>query len=139
MQSYLTHKRQFIVDKTATSSMQEVKSGVPQDSVLGPMLFLIFINDMPFYISEPYVEGYADDSTAHAAHDDKNVVEIKLERSATGFESWCLKHKMYVNLTKTSSVTIGTRQNLSYIHDFSILIDEHISKVDNKKMLGENI
>ena len=93
---------------------------------------------MPLYINEAYAEGYVDDSTVHAAHKDKNVVEIKLENSPTGFESWCLNYKTYVNLTKTSSMTIGTRQNLPYIHDISIIIDEHISNVDNQRLLGKN-
>ena len=120
-----------------SSSMQEVKSGVPQGSVLGPVLFFIFINDMPLFINEAYAEVYADDTAVHAAHKDQNVVKIKLQNSAIDYKSWCIQHKMFVNLTKISFMTIGTRQNLSNIHDINIIIDnEHISKVDNQKRLG---
>ena len=119
-----------------SSSMQEVKSGVPQGSVLGPVLFLIFINDMRLFINEAYVEVYADDTTVHAAHKDQNMIEIKLQNSAKDFRSWCILHKMFVNLTKTSYMTIGTRQNLSTINDINIIIDdEHISNVDNQTLL----
>ena len=137
MASYLTNRRQCIVDKTATSSLQQVISGVPQGSVLGPVLFLIFINDMPLFINEAYAEIYADDTTAHTAHKDQNVVEVKLQGSSTDFKFWCIVHKMFVNLTKTSSMSIGSRQNLSNYDELNITIDnEDISNVDNQKLLG---
>ena len=106
---------------------------------LGPRsnTFSYLINDMPLFINEAYAEVYADDTTVHAAHKDQNVVETKLQNSAIHYKSWCIQHKMFVNLTKTSFITIGTRQNLSNIHDINIIIDnEHISNVDNQKLLG---
>ena len=60
MKSYLTNRRQCIVDKTATSSFQQVKSRVQQGSVLDPVFFPIFIHDIPLYNNKAYAEIYAD-------------------------------------------------------------------------------
>ena len=92
---------------------------------------------MPLIINEAYADVYADDTTVHAAHKDQNMVEIKLQNRAIDYKSWCIQHKMFVNLTKTSFMTIRTRQNLSNIHGVSIIIDnEHISNVDSQNFWG---
>ena len=75
IRSYLTDRQQCITEKTTRSSFQKVQSGVPQGSVLGPVLFLLFVNDMPLFINEAYVDIYADDSTLHTAS--KNLKHLR--------------------------------------------------------------
>ena len=92
---------------------------------------------MPLYINEAYAEIYADDTTAHTSHKDQTFVQVKLQNSSTDFKSWCILRKMFVNLTKTSSMSIGSRQNLSNSDDLFIKIDDDdISNVDHQKLLG---
>ena len=78
IQSYLTNRKQCIVNQNIRSSLQIVKSGVPQGSVLGLVLFLLFVNDLPLFIKEVYLDLYADDATVHASGKKQNVVEQKL-------------------------------------------------------------
>ena len=64
----MSGKHQCIIDKHWRSSLQQVDAWVPHGSVLGSVLFLLFINDLPLFVDESYVEFYADDTKAHAAH-----------------------------------------------------------------------
>ena len=92
---------------------------------------------MPLYINEAYAEIYADDTTVHTSHKDQTNVQVKLQNTSTDFKSWCIIHKMFVNLTKASSMSIGSRQNLSNSDHFLIIIDnDDISNVDKQKLLG---
>ena len=82
-----------------------MQSGVPQGSVLGPILFLLFVNDMPLFINEAYVDIYADDSTLHTAGKKLETVEETLQKGSEGFKTWCLSNGMYINIGKTSVMT----------------------------------
>ena len=59
---------------TIQSSFQDVKAGVPQGSVLGLILFLLSVNDLPLFIDETYLEMYADDKTVQYASNNKIVL-----------------------------------------------------------------
>ena len=118
MQSYLTNRRQCIVDENASSSMQEAKSGVPQGSVLSPVRFLIFINDMRLFINDNG-ELYADDVTFHAEHKDQTSLKFKIALSVSNHGALNIKCSWTYIVIKTSSMTIGTRQNLSNIQNIN--------------------
>ena len=137
VKSFLSNRKQCIIHNKLTSSMQTIKPGVPQGSVLGPVLFLLFVNDLPLFVNETYLEMYADDTTLHFASKDKNVLQTKLQNGAINFNSWCISNDMFINLLKTSLMMLGSRQNLMNFDVIEILLNnEFIQHVESQKLLG---
>lgn len=135
--SYLTNRKQCIVEGNLKSETQTVKSGVPQGSVLGPILFILFINDLPLFTSETDVDIYADDTTLHSANKNIALLRSQLQNGASGFIDWCLSNDMYVNIPKTVYMTLGSRQNLSRIEQIELFLEnEIIQNVKQQKLLG---
>ena len=67
--SYLSERKQFITLGKVKCEQLTVKQGVPQGSILGPVLFVLFINDIPFYVHKSTMDIYADDSTLSSSSD----------------------------------------------------------------------
>lgn len=98
LKSYLENRKQFVKINDHSSTMKKVDIGVPQGSVLGPILFLIFINDL--VISAPMFKYilFADDTNIFS-----NDPEI-LKSNVHKIEQWCLSNKLILNYTKTFQV-----------------------------------
>ena len=72
--SYLSERKQFITLGKVKSEQLTVKQGVPQGSILGPVLFVLFINDIPFYVHKSTMDIYADDSTLSSVQTGKHFI-----------------------------------------------------------------
>ena len=77
--SYLTGRRQRVKVNGSFSSWKEMKLGVPKGSVLGPLLFNIFINDIFLLLNETEICNYADDTTIYCSHMELQEVTLRLE------------------------------------------------------------
>ena len=110
--SYLEERTQRVYVHGSYSYEGTVSHGVPQGSVLGPLLFCIYINDLPFNVTDPAVECHllADDTTLHTTGKQVHDLQKSLQTSLTDIASWCHQNHMALNPKKSNSMVITTRQ-----------------------------
>ena len=99
------------------SDFCKLTCGIPQGSILGPLLFSIYINDLPScnLFSNPRM--YADDTTLTSSAEDPYVVEHKLNCDMKSVESWLIANKLTLNVKKTRYMLIWNQLKFSQIHD----------------------
>ena len=118
IKDFLTNRTQEVVINQIHSSTQKVLSGVPQGSVLGPILFLIFINDSPD-LAETTVRLFADDAKTYSTINTDNDVE-NLQRTTNKFYDWSIKWDMDFNEKKCKRLHLGKKEaNQNYFKDLN--------------------
>ena len=137
--SYLSDRKQFVQYKTARSSASDIEYGVPQGSVLGPLLFIIYINDLNNCLDLCKAILFADDSTVYITGKNKKLLFFQMKKELLSLIEWFQVNKLSLNLIKTN-YTLFTPKNSS-INDanesFTLTFgSETIKEVNNVKFLG---
>ena len=121
--SYLTMRTQSVCTNGVVSEPQPISFGVPQGSVLGPLLFIAYINDLPLAIQGCSVELYADDTLVYFAFN--SVSEIHSPQLTSGLTyvlSWLEANFLILNLEKMKIMLVGTHQRTTEADDLVIEI-----------------
>ena len=113
--SYLSNCKQRVKINDTYSSLGEILFGVPQGSILGPLLFSIFICDMFYFLEDYGIANYADDSTPYSAESNHKLVIEELEKSSSILFIWLPTNYMKVNTDKSHLLLSGNTKLISNI------------------------
>ena len=137
--SYLLRRNQKVFVNNVLSESENVICGVPQGSILGPLLFLIFINDLPLNINNVLTDLYADDTTLYYIDKSEACIEQQLQCALLKLSEWCKENGMLINTTKTKVMLITTPQRRFYLNNYNPQLtynNEQLSVVACEKILG---
>ncbi len=109
--AYLTCRTQVTDVGGVFSSPGDITCGVPQGSILGPLLFLVYVNDMPAAVKCKLLL-YADDSALLVSGRDIGVIEETLSSELYSVSEWLVDNKLSLHLGKTESILFGTKRKL---------------------------
>ena len=108
--SYLSDRTQATFVHNSLSPFLPISTGVPQGSILGPTLFLLFINDLPKYVK--CCNLYADDCMVGCSGNTVPDILVNLQSEVNKLSNWFKANKLSVSLTKSCSMLIGCQQRL---------------------------
>ena len=140
--SYLNSRKQFCKVYGVSSCISDMNRGVPQGSCLGPLFFLIYINDLPYSLEKAHVSMYADDTTI--SHSSLSLADLQhdLNCDLSNLQDWLHGNKLSLNVVKTQSLIVGSGPNIRRIQSQpdaqpSFKIDnDNIEIVSSFKYLG---
>ena len=125
---YLKGRKQRVKINSSFSSYLDIFQGVPQGSILGPLLFNLFLCDLFLFVEEVNIMSYADDSTPYVGSENVDVTPEKLEKKGKVLFEWFSNNFLKANADKCHLILRTDKL-------FSINIDNEVIKNSNNKKL----
>ena len=130
VEAFLTGRFQRVVINGEASTWAEVSSGIPQGSVLGPLCFLVYINDLPGEVKSS-IKLYADDAKLYGCADSQQHRSV-IQKDLTAIQDWTRKWQLPLNLKKCKVLHLGHRNEEGQY----TLEGSQIQKTESEKDLG---
>ncbi len=108
IKSYIQNRKQFVRYQTCDSDYKHIKYGVPQGSILGPLLFILYINDITSTTSLFEMILFADDTTLLYSHPNISSKINCINKELCEISNWFKANKLSVNANKTNNMILGT-------------------------------
>ena len=138
-ESYLMHRKQYTSYGNALSTLTDIQHGVPQGSILGPLLFLVYIND--FYSCLEHGESvmFADDTNVFINHKHINEVYNKAQHELNNITYWLSANRLSLNISKTKYIIFNSNRK-KYSRNNTIAVpcinNIPLERVDTMSFLG---
>ena len=137
--SYLSNRYQAVRINTALSEPLLMRYGVPQGSILGPLLFRAYTNDLPSIPQHCSADCYVDDTKLLMSFQvqDCEPTMAAMKDDLIKLRNWCFNNRLLLNPDKTKLIVYGSRQMISKRQDFRLtLLGKELLPVDSVKDLG---
>ena len=100
--SYLTNRKQYVSSNGESSELKQITCGVPQGSCLGPLLFLIYINDLPNISEVLHFYLFADDTNIYYEAETMKKLETVINKELKKLDTWLIVNRLSLNIAKTN-------------------------------------
>ena len=135
-ESYLTNRKQYVFLNGESSQIRNVTSGVPQGSVLGPLLFLLYINDLPNISKVLNFYLFADDTNIYYEAETPEKLERVINKELKHLHTWLIVNRLSLNIEKTNFVVFRP-YNKPLKYNITLKIQKNaISEKNHVKYLG---
>ena len=130
---------------TYLSNIESIRYGVPQGSCLGPLLFLIYINDLPLVLDNAKATMYADDTSISYSSKSVEAINSAINDDLSNLKLWLQTNMLSLNVTKTRAMLIGSWPKLQNICNSDGIYtklsidDEVVPMINETKYLGTQI
>ena len=137
LESYLDNRQQRTVVNGKYSSYSLITQGVPQGSILGPLLYIIYANDIATKITKSKSIFYADDTVLFTHGKNIDEIEKSLQIDLDSLNSWCSDNGLFINSKKTKYMVFGSKSKLADARDLSLTIENtNLERAVNYTYLG---